>query len=72
MGQLTFAEAEYTVKKRKTRCEKFLGRMGPIATMKKVGTSINKKVFHRPQRSQALSTQSNAQGSCHAAALQPE
>ena len=36
MSQLTFAEAEYEVKKRKTRREKFLVRMDALLPWKKL------------------------------------
>ena len=36
MSQLTFAEAEYEVKKRKTRREKFLERMDALLPWKKL------------------------------------
>ncbi len=36
MGQLTFAEAEYAVKKRKTRREKFLERMDSLLPWQKL------------------------------------
>ena len=43
MGQLTFAEAEYEVKKRKTRREKFLERMDSLLPWKKLERQLAKK-----------------------------
>ena len=43
MGQLTFAEAEYEVKKRKTRREKFLERMDALLPWKKLERQLAKK-----------------------------
>jgi len=43
MSQLTFAEAEYEIKKRKTRREKFLERMDSLLPWKKLERQLAKK-----------------------------
>jgi hypothetical protein len=43
MGQLTFAEAEYEVKKRKTRREKFLERIDSLLPWKKLERQLAKE-----------------------------
>lgn len=43
MGQLTFAEAEYAIKKRKTRREKFLERMDSLLPWQKLERQLAKK-----------------------------
>ena len=43
MSQLTFAEAEYTIKKRKTRREKFLERMEGLIPWQKFEQQLSKK-----------------------------
>ena len=56
MSQLTFAEAEYEVKKRKTRREKFLERMDALLPWKKMERQLAKKYSAgRAGRSRALS-----------------
>jgi len=43
MSQLTFAEAEYNIKKRKTRREKFLERMESLIPGQKFEQQLTKK-----------------------------
>jgi hypothetical protein len=72
MDQLTFAEAEYEVKKRKTRREKFLERMDALLPWKKLERQLAKNYSAGRVGRKPYPLISDAQSACDAIALQLE
>lgn len=70
MGQLTFAEAEYNVKKRKTRREKFLEQMDILIPWKQLERKIQRLLPQKWPRPSTISPERNAASSLHAVVLQ--
>ena len=72
MSQLTFAEAEYEGKKRKTRREKFLERMDKLIPWKKLERQLAKKYSQGKTAAQTVSIARHVAHSRDAVALQSE
>ena len=71
MDQLSFSEAEYTHKKRKTRREKFLQKMDKPDSLEAIEETDRSLLPQVRQWPQSLSTPGDVAGSLHAIVLQP-
>jgi IS5 family transposase len=73
MSQLTFAEAEYAQKKRKTRREVFLEKLEQLLPWKALESTIAAHYASgRAGRPSPIPAVEHAAGSCDAGDLQPE
>jgi hypothetical protein len=69
MDQITFSEAEYQTKKRKTRREIFLERMDKLIPWKQLEKKVALLLPEGPERTAPLSAACHAAGSLHAVVL---
>jgi hypothetical protein len=72
MDQMSFAEAEYQNKKRKTRREKFLERVDSLIPWPRLVKKLKRHYHKGPDRSSAVSPGNDAAYSLHAAFLQSQ